>query len=155
MRKGSDDDSEDEQKLDEPRSSATGPSLVIDRKHRYFIGKDYSNSYEKDFETLDKYSEGKSLFFISLLIFIENVDNIDRRTVPRMPWHDEALVVFGKVARDVARHFIQRWNIHKVWRRRFQFCEILISLFYLSVKNISIMIRIHFYYQNLMMMIKI
>ena len=31
-----------------------------------------------------------------------------------MPWHDEALVVFGKAARDVARHFIQRWNIHKV-----------------------------------------
>jgi len=30
-----------------------------------------------------------------------------------MPWHDEALVVFGKTARDVARHFIQRWNIHK------------------------------------------
>jgi phospholipase D1/2 len=32
-----------------------------------------------------------------------------------MPWHDEALVVFGQVARDVARHFIQRWNIHKVY----------------------------------------
>lgn len=31
-----------------------------------------------------------------------------------MPWHDEALVVFGQAARDVARHFIQRWNIHKV-----------------------------------------
>jgi len=31
-----------------------------------------------------------------------------------MPWHDEALVVFGETARDVARHFIQRWNMHKV-----------------------------------------
>jgi phospholipase D1/2 len=31
-----------------------------------------------------------------------------------MPWHDEGLVVFGQAARDVARHFIQRWNIHKV-----------------------------------------
>jgi len=31
-----------------------------------------------------------------------------------MPWHDEALVVTGEAARDCARHFIQRWNIHKV-----------------------------------------
>ncbi|CAF3676974.1 unnamed protein product [Rotaria sp. Silwood1] len=30
-----------------------------------------------------------------------------------MPWHDEALVVFGQTARDGAKHFIQRWNIHK------------------------------------------
>lgn len=31
-----------------------------------------------------------------------------------MPWHDEALVVTGEAARDCARHFIQRWNVHKV-----------------------------------------
>ncbi|CAF0790729.1 unnamed protein product, partial [Didymodactylos carnosus] len=64
---------------------------------RYFIGKDYSNSYEKDFEKLDKYDE----------------DYISRQKEARMPWHDEALVVSGEVARDAARHFIQRWNIHK------------------------------------------
>lgn len=46
--------------------------------------------------------------------FISNIDYIEREKVPRMPWHDEALVVLGEVARDVARHFIQRWNIHKV-----------------------------------------
>ena len=33
-------------------------------------------------------------------------DNVDRRTTPRMPWHDIALMVQGKAARDVARHFI-------------------------------------------------
>jgi phospholipase D1/2 len=38
-----------------------------------------------------------------------------------MPWHDEALVVFGQAARDVARHFIQRWNIHKVLQQIFSF----------------------------------
>ena len=27
-----------------------------------------------------------------------------------MPWRDEALVIFGESARDLARHFIQRWN---------------------------------------------
>ncbi len=50
------------------------------------------------------------------------LDYIDRKIVPRMPWHDGALVVFGQVARDAARHFIQRWNIHKVNKNEyFQF----------------------------------
>ncbi|CAF1188578.1 unnamed protein product [Rotaria sordida] len=83
--------------IPEESQSAIGQSSEIDRKQKFFIGKDYSNVYEKDFETLEKYSE----------------DYIDRKLVPRMPWHDEALVVIGEIARDVARHFIQRWNIHK------------------------------------------
>ena len=31
-----------------------------------------------------------------------------------MPWHDVALSITGAGARDVARHFIQRWNAVKV-----------------------------------------
>ena len=31
-----------------------------------------------------------------------------------MPWHDIGGVVYGKAARDVARHFIGRWNMTKV-----------------------------------------
>ena len=54
---GSDVDSEDEEQPEEP-TSFIGPSPVIDTKHRYFIGKDYSNPYERDFELLEKYSEG-------------------------------------------------------------------------------------------------
>ena len=38
---------------------------------------------------------------------------IDRKTTPRMPWHDVSSVVYGQCARDVARHFIQRWNMIK------------------------------------------
>ena len=30
-----------------------------------------------------------------------------------MPWHDIAVMVSGKAGRDVARHFIQRWNATK------------------------------------------
>jgi phospholipase D1/2 len=30
-----------------------------------------------------------------------------------MPWHDLHALTFGEVARDVARHFIQRWNATK------------------------------------------
>lgn len=36
-------------------------------------------------------------------------DNVDRRTTPRMPWHDIAVMVQGAAARDTARHFIQRY----------------------------------------------
>jgi len=72
-----------------------------------------------------------------------------------MPWHDEGLVVFGKVARDVARHFIQRWNIHKVRIRKAFRNNSFFGLFILSVKNIFLMILIHFYYRNLMIMKKI
>lgn len=43
-------------------------------------------------------------------------DFIDRYTTPRMPWHDIGAVVHGRAARDVARHFIQRWNFTKVLR---------------------------------------
>ncbi|CAF2863233.1 unnamed protein product [Rotaria sp. Silwood2] len=91
------DDSDSDENLDEQQSVA---SIVIsdnDRRHLLFIGKDYANDYEKGFEKAEEPYE----------------DNINRRHLPRMPWHDEALVVFGQGARDVARHFIQRWNIHK------------------------------------------
>ena len=51
-------DSEDEEKPEEPQPS-NGPTTLLDTKHRYFIGKDYSNSYEKDFEFLEKFGEGQ------------------------------------------------------------------------------------------------
>ena len=41
-------------------------------------------------------------------------DGINRFEKPRMPWHDIGGVVYGKAARDMARHFIQRWNFTKV-----------------------------------------
>ena len=37
-------------------------------------------------------------------------DNVDRNNTPRMPWHDIAVAVQGSPARDVARHFIQRYT---------------------------------------------
>lgn len=30
-----------------------------------------------------------------------------------MPWHDIHALVYGEAARDLARHFIQRWNATK------------------------------------------
>ncbi|CCG82002.1 putative Phospholipase D1 [Taphrina deformans PYCC 5710] len=57
-------------------------------------GKDYSNPRVLDFHTLDKpYAE---LY--------------DRSKIPRMGWHDISMCILGQAARDVARHFVQRWN---------------------------------------------
>ncbi|OZJ04780.1 hypothetical protein BZG36_01841 [Bifiguratus adelaidae] len=57
-------------------------------------GKDYSNPRVLDFHTLDE----------------PYIDTVERSKVPRMPWHDVALQVVGQPARDIARHFVQRWN---------------------------------------------
>ncbi|TIC73404.1 phospholipase D [Wallemia mellicola] len=57
-------------------------------------GKDYSNARVSDFHSLTKPYE----------------DIFDRPTTPRMPWHDVALQLIGQPARDLSRHFIQRWN---------------------------------------------
>uniref|UniRef100_A0A8C6UXD5 Phospholipase n=1 Tax=Neogobius melanostomus TaxID=47308 RepID=A0A8C6UXD5_9GOBI len=47
-------------------------------------------------------------------------DFINRYTTPRMPWHDIASVVHGRAARDVARHFIQRWNFTKIMKPKYR-----------------------------------
>ena len=63
-----------------------------------WIGKDYSNVYFEDIKQIDEHS----------------TDQFSRSETPRMPWRDQGLVVFGESARDLARHFIQRWNQCKV-----------------------------------------
>lgn len=63
-------------------------------KQQIFIGKDYSNPRVKDFFNLAEPFE----------------DMYDRQNTPRMPWHDIHMVSGGQVARDLARHFVQRWN---------------------------------------------
>lgn len=37
-----------------------------------------------------------------------------RDQYPRMPWHDLQVGVSGRVARDAASHFVQRWNHHRL-----------------------------------------
>ena len=57
-------------------------------------GKDYSNPRIHDFFELDKPYE----------------DMYDRQQTARMPWHDVSMQCSGQPARDIARHFVQRWN---------------------------------------------
>lgn len=57
-------------------------------------GKDYSNPRVQDFYKLaEPYAE-----------------MYDRSKTPRMPWHDVSMQVVGQPARDLTRHFVQRWN---------------------------------------------
>lgn len=78
-------------------------------KFQTFPGKDYSNPRVKDFFDLDKPYE--SMY--------------DRDFVPRMPWHDIHMVTSGKIARDLARHFVQRWNYLLRQKRPSRFTPIL------------------------------
>ncbi|CAG8451339.1 15329_t:CDS:10 [Cetraspora pellucida] len=55
-------------------------------------GQDFSNPRIKDFQNVTDHQN----------------EIIDKSRYPRMPWHD-----VGTPARDVARHFVQRWNFIK------------------------------------------
>ncbi|KAK1750836.1 phospholipase D1 [Echria macrotheca] len=66
-----------------------------DAEHcQLFPGKDYSNPRVQDFFKLNEPYE----------------EMYDRGKVPRMPWHDISMQVVGQPARDLTRHFVQRWN---------------------------------------------
>lgn len=53
----------------------------------------------------------------------------------RMPWHDVGSVVYGKAARDVGRHFIQRWNFTRKEKEKLKktFYPILVPKTYCKV----------------------
>ncbi|CAI2169391.1 2838_t:CDS:10 [Funneliformis geosporum] len=60
-------------------------------------GQDYSNPRVKDFVNVAKY----------------DAEIIDKTRIPRMAWHDVSIGAIGHPARDIARHFVQRWNFIK------------------------------------------
>ena len=71
---------EDEEYDEEPQVYPES-TPEFDTKRRYFIGKDYSNPYEKDFETLDKFSEGNSLFLSAIdLIYFSRLHRSKNRS---------------------------------------------------------------------------
>ncbi|EWC48847.1 hypothetical protein DRE_00152 [Drechslerella stenobrocha 248] len=63
-------------------------------KYQLWPGKDYSNPRVEDFYELNKPYD----------------DMYNRQKVARMPWHDISMQVVGQPARDLTRHFVQRWN---------------------------------------------
>ncbi|XP_068437677.1 phospholipase D1 [Clinocottus analis] len=99
----SDSELEEEERSGSVRSLHTGVGELLGNT-RFWHGKDYCNFVFKDWIQLDKPFD----------------DFIDRHTTPRMPWHDISSVVHGKAARDVARHFIQRWNFTKLVKPKYR-----------------------------------
>ncbi|KAJ8032443.1 Phospholipase D1 [Holothuria leucospilota] len=72
-------------------------TLGVKGKARLWPGKDYCNFVARDV----------------IQPHLAFQDSVDRSSTPRMPWHDISAVVYGNAARDVARHFIERWNSTK------------------------------------------
>ncbi|KAJ1030304.1 hypothetical protein NDA16_001214 [Ustilago loliicola] len=64
------------------------------REAHIWPGQDYANERVMEWHTLSKPHE----------------DLFPREKFPRMPWHDVGLQIVGQPARDLCRHFIQRWN---------------------------------------------
>ncbi|XP_037543614.1 phospholipase D1-like [Nematolebias whitei] len=71
---------------------------------KLWLGQDYNNFVLKDWVKPEKPFQ----------------ENVDRTRVPRMPWRDLSAAVHGGAARDVARHFIQRWNLNKISKRKYR-----------------------------------
>ena len=78
------------------------PVNYLQGSTKLWIGKDYCNFIFKD--VINVHSPFQ--------------DSIDRKVTPRMPWHDIAGCACGPAARDIARHFIQRWNYIKMKKVR-------------------------------------
>lgn len=91
-------------KPSEPDQPAQQPPVDLKSNTKLWLGKDYSNFIRKDWVQLDRPFE----------------DNVDRTQVPRMPWRDLSAAMHGKAARDVARHFIQRWNFTKIFKVKYK-----------------------------------
>jgi phospholipase D1/2 len=73
----------------------TSEHRLSDTTEPYFWnGIDYSNVRVADFNDVQNWER----------------DSMDRKKQPRMPWHDIALKAVGKIAADVALHFIELWN---------------------------------------------
>nr|GMD68616.1 phospholipase D zeta 1 isoform X1 [Ipomoea batatas] len=70
---------------------------VGDCPPRIWPGKDYYNPRESEPNTWEDTMK----------------DELDRTKYPRMPWHDVHCALWGPPCRDVARHFVQRWNYAK------------------------------------------
>jgi phospholipase D1/2 len=81
--------------IDDKSTGFEASELPKDADHcQLWPGKDYSNPRVQDFFALNKPYE----------------EMYDRSVVARMPWHDISMQIVGQPARDLTRHFVQRWN---------------------------------------------
>ncbi|KAK4425907.1 Phospholipase D zeta 1 [Sesamum alatum] len=74
-----------------------GEHKVGDHPAQIWPGKDYYNPRESEPNSWEDTMK----------------DELDRKKYPRMPWHDVQCALWGPPCRDLARHFVQRWNYAK------------------------------------------
>ena len=72
----------------------TSQHPLTDYSGSMWPGIDYSNCRVADFSNVSDWE----------------ADSIDREQVPRMPWHDIAVMVKGPVASDISLRFTELWN---------------------------------------------
>lgn len=85
-----------------------GPATKDGREAHIWPGQDYANERVAEWSDLTKPAQ----------------DLFDRTRFSRMPWHDTGLQLIGQPARDLCRHFTQRWNYllrNKNHKRKFPF----------------------------------
>ena len=70
---------------------------INDKQIYNWPGIDYANNRINDFSKVKEYLK----------------ENVDRTQKPRMPWHDVHCRLIGPAVYDIARHFVQRWNISR------------------------------------------
>ena len=68
--------------------------LLSDEKRKLFVGKEYYNPDIKSIKHLNRPFN----------------DRINRKKLPRLPWHDLHAKLEGKSVGDVHFNFAQRWN---------------------------------------------
>lgn len=103
-----DDVEQDYQKGDKKHPKLLGPGTEDGKEAHIWPGQDYANERVAEWSDLTKPAE----------------DLFDRTRFPRMPWHDTGLQLIGQPARDLCRHFTQRWNYllrNKNHKRKFPF----------------------------------
>ena len=66
------------------------------------------NSEKKYFFPFIDYSNARICDFTNVEDYLK--ESVSRETELRMPWHDIHTRIIGPVVRDIARHFIERWN---------------------------------------------
>jgi phospholipase D1/2 len=107
--------------IDEDHTDPDGPNGPVWR------GKDYSNERVVEFSNLDKPFEDSIdrkkvprmpwyvRFLFSLLFFrtipLHHFANVLNKMIRADDRHDVGMQIVGQPARDICRHFVQRWNL--------------------------------------------
>lgn len=83
----------------------------MDNENHHLNDPDYDNNEEKEFFPGIDFTNSRICDFFQVKQFSKS--RIDKKEIPRMPWHDIAVKVEGEPVLDLCRHFIQYWNFAK------------------------------------------